>query len=95
VLATGACAVVAGIAWWGLTYWQVWANDYLSLPQASQCLVADSSICRLAAALCTGQHRAIVATYSPWLLWLGLSALFFGAGPLTLLKAPRSVERRT
>ena len=94
-LSAGTAAVLAGIAWWAVSYWQVWTNSYLSLPQAGRCLVADSSICRLAAALCTGRHRSIAATYSPWLLWLGASALVGGAGPLALLASPDRVNRRS
>ena len=95
ILACGACAVLAGIGWWAVSYWQVWANDYLSLPQASRCLLADSSICRLAAALCTGQHQSFAATYSPWIVWLGAATTLCGAGPLALIPAPRRTDRVT
>ncbi len=94
-LVAGACTLIGGIGWWAVSYWQVWANDYLSLPQASRCLLADSSICRLAAALCTGQHRSFAATYSPWIVWLGAAATLCGAGPLALIPAPRRTDRVT
>lgn len=71
VLVAGLATTTGAVLWWGLTYWQVWFYEYLSLPQAGRCLVGDSTICRLAAALCTGQHRALVAVYSPLALWAG------------------------
>lgn len=95
VAAAGACAVLAGVVWWAVSYWQVWSNDYLSLPQASRCLVTDSSICRLAAALCTGQHRSFAATYSPWVMWLGGAVFLCGVGPLALVREARGAKSRT
>ena len=90
---TGGVTLFGGVAWWALTYWQVWTNDYLPLSQASRCLLADSSICRLAAALCTGQHRPLVTLYSPWIVWLGVSTLFCGAGSLAWCRTPSGDDR--
>ena len=71
VLAAGVATTAAALMWWGLTYWPVWSYDYLPLTQVGRCLVADSTICRLAASLCTGQHRTLVSIYSPMTLWVG------------------------
>ena len=74
VLFVGGAATLAGaLVWWTLSYWQVWSNDYLSIAESSRCLVADSSICRLATSLCTGRHAAPVAVYSPVALWAGVA----------------------
>ena len=73
LLGTGLLAVAAAVGWWGLSYGQVWHNDYISLPEASRCLVADSAICRLATSLCGARHAAGVAVYSPILFWIGLA----------------------
>lgn len=78
LLAIGGATTVAALVWWGLTYWPVWSYEYLPLMQASKCLVADSTICRLAASLCTGQHRTLVSIYSPLTLWIG--ALLLAGG---------------
>jgi hypothetical protein len=86
-LASGLATMGGALLWWALTYWQVWTYDYLSLPQAGRCLVTDSTICRLAASLCTGEHRTFVAIYSPLALWTG--ALFLVGG----LAAQQAVER--
>ena len=77
-LGAGLLTTLGAVLWWGLTYWQVWTYEYLSLPQAGRCLVADSTICRLATALCTGQHRLIVSIYSPLTLWAGAVLIMGG-----------------
>jgi hypothetical protein len=79
IVAAGVAVTVAAFGWWMLTYWPVWSYNYLPLAQASRCLLADSTICRLAASLCTGQHRALVSIYSPWVFWCGACLLIGGA----------------
>lgn len=74
----GLATTAAALCWWGLTYWPVWSYDYLPLTQASKCLVANSTICRLAASLCTRQHRALVSIYSPLAFWAGAILLAGG-----------------
>ena len=81
LLAAGATTVGIALVWWVLTFWQVWSYDYLPLAQAGKCLLAGSTICRLATALCTGQHRALVGVYSPVALWIGAAAFIAGLGP--------------
>ena len=81
MLVAGALTLACAVVWWALTYWQVWTFEYLSLPQAGKCLLADSTICRLATALCTGQHRSSVALYSPTALWVGALMCLCGMGP--------------
>lgn len=74
LLLAGGMAIVAGsLLWWTLSYWQVWSNDYLSVAESGRCLVADSSICRLATSLCTSRHVAAIAVYSPIALWAGVA----------------------
>jgi hypothetical protein len=80
VLLAGAATTAAALLWWGLTYWPVWSYDYLPLTQAGRCLVQDSTICRLAASLCTGQHRTFVSIYSPLAFWAGAMLLVGGLG---------------
>ena len=93
MLAAGVLTTFGAVLWWGLTYWQVWAYDYVSFPQAGKCLVADSTICRLAASLCTGQHRALVSIYSPVTLWAGALLLAGGLGVRQTL-GPPTISRR-
>jgi hypothetical protein len=78
----GAATIAAALLWWTLSYWQVWSNDYLSVAEASRCLVADSSICRLATSLCTGRHVGFIAIYSPVALWAGVALAFCGLLPV-------------
>ena len=78
LFAAGGGTVLASLGWWGLTFWPTVSNDYLSLAEASRCLVADTSICRLATSFCGARHVLLVATYSPLPLWVGLAAAFGG-----------------
>jgi hypothetical protein len=77
-LAGGGAIIAAALLWWGLSYWEVYHNDYLSMLEASRCLVADSTICRLAASLCGARHIALVAVYSPVTLWIGMATACWG-----------------
>lgn len=70
--------MAAALAWWGLTFWPTVSNDYLSITDAGRCLVADSSLCRLATTLCGARHVAPAAGYSPVILWCGAAAAFCG-----------------
>ena len=70
----------AALAWWGLTFWPPVSNDYLSVAEAGRCLVADSSLCRLATSLCGTRHAAPVAAYSPLVLWCGAAVAFCRLG---------------
>ena len=81
-------AVGAAIAWWGLTFWPTVSNDYLSVTEAGRCLVADSSLCRLATSLCGTRHNALVAAYSPLALWCAATVAFCGLG----FAAPRKAR---
>ncbi len=79
LLALGGAATGSALVWWGLTYWPSVSNDYLSVAEAGRCLVADSSLCRLATSLCGTRHAVLVAaTYSPLVLWSGAAAAFGG-----------------
>ena len=80
LLALGGTTVVAALVWWGLTFWPTVSNDYLSVTEAGRCLVADSSLCRLATTLCGARHAVLVAAYSPFALWCGAAAAFCGLG---------------
>lgn len=95
LLAAGAATVAAALAWWGLTFWPPVSNDYLSVTEAGRCLVADSSLCRLATSLCGTRHATLVAAYSPLALWCGAAAAFCGLGSAAPRKArPGSVTSR-
>ena len=80
LLAAGSTTVAAALAWWGLTFWTPVSNDYLSITEAGRCLVADSSLCRLATLLCGTRHATLGAAYSPLALWCGAAAAFCGLG---------------
>ena len=80
LLAAGATTVLAALAWWGLTFWPTVSNDYLSVTEAGRCLLADSSLCRLATTLCGARHAALVLAYSPLPFWFGVAAAFCGLG---------------
>lgn len=73
LLGAGTATVAGALLWWMLSYWQVWANDYLSVAESGRCLVADSSICRLATSLCTSRHMTVIGVYSPAALWMGVA----------------------
>lgn len=73
--ATGALGLAGAFGWWWLSYAEVYRYDYLTLRQASLCLVGDSEICRLATSLCRGRHASDVAPYSSAALWLALGLL--------------------
>ena len=83
MLAGGGATVATALLWWTLSYWQVWTNDYLSVAESGRCLVADSSICRLATSLCSTRHAPLVAAYSPIALWAGVAIAFCGLLPKT------------
>lgn len=93
LLLLGVATMAGATLWWALTYWQVWAYDYLSLPQAGKCLVADSTICRLASALCTGQHRGLVTGYSPIVIWIGAVISCCGLWPRQRLNVSTVASR--
>ncbi len=79
LFALGGATVAAALLWWGLTFWPTVSNDYLSVAEAGRCLLADSSLCRLATSLCGARHVVLVAaTYSPAILWSGAAAAFGG-----------------
>ena len=79
LLALGGATAGSALVWWGLTYWPTVSNDYLSVAEAGRCLVADSSLCRLATSLCGARHVVLVAaSYSPLALWFGAAAAFGG-----------------
>lgn len=78
LLVGGAAAVGAALVWWGLAFWTPVTNAYLSPGEAGRCLVADSSLCRLAMSLCSTRHIQIVTTYSPLVLWMGAAMAFVG-----------------
>ena len=78
LLALGGITVAAALVWWSLTFWPTVSNDYLSVTEAGRCLVADSSLCRLATSLCGTRHAVLVAAYSPVALWCGAAAAFCG-----------------
>ena len=78
LLAFGAALVASALVWWGLTFWPTVSNEYLSVTEAGRCLVADSGLCHLATSLCGARHAALVAAYSPVLLWFGAAAAFGG-----------------
>lgn len=78
LLGLGGATVAAALLWWGLTFWPTVSNDYLSVAEAGRCLVADSSLCRLATSLCGARHAVLVAAYSPAALWSGAAAAFGG-----------------
>ena len=90
LLAAGGTTVAAALAWWGLTFWPPISNDYLSVTEAGRCLMADSSLCRLATSLCGTRHVVLVAAYSPLLLWCGAAAAFCGLGSAAPRKARQS-----
>jgi hypothetical protein len=75
---TGVVLVLSALVWWGIVFRSVVANDYLTLPQATQCLGRSSGICELAMSLCSTsvRHFLDISRYSPNLLWLGLALAF-------------------
>lgn len=83
LLALGSATVCAALAWWGVTFWPTVSSDYLSFTEAGRCLVADSSLCRLATSLCGTRHAALVAAYSPLALWIGTALACSALWPAT------------
>jgi hypothetical protein len=79
LLVCGAAAIVAAGAWWWLTYGEVIRYNYISAQEAALCLTGDSEICRLARALCRGDHPTTFAAYRASLLWAGFLAVSLAA----------------
>lgn len=75
LLAVGGAVVAAAIVWWWITYGEVVNYGYLSWREAGHCLVRNSDICSLAAALCLGSHPRLLVAYWSSALWLGLIAV--------------------
>ncbi|MBP0578509.1 hypothetical protein J8I29_04230 [Labrys sp. LIt4] len=71
----GAVIVALSFAWWWMTYRDVIGYNYLSLPDASLCLVSNSDICQLARSLCRSTHPLAIVTYWSASLWIGVAAL--------------------
>ncbi|PRH84267.1 hypothetical protein C5L14_27365 [Labrys okinawensis] len=80
---SGAVIVALSFAWWWMTYRDVIGYNYLSLPDASLCLVSNSDICQLARSLCRSTHPLAIVTYWSASLWIGVAALCasFATGP--------------
>jgi hypothetical protein len=87
-IVAGAAILVSPIAWWWLTYREVIQYNYLGLGEASLCLVMDTDICRLARALCRGDHPREIINYSDTFFWLAVvllsSAVLRWAGALSI-----------
>jgi hypothetical protein len=75
LLAAGALVVSIAAGWWWLTYSDVIRYDYISIQEASVCLVGESTICHLARALCRGAHPVSVVAYSAATFWVGVATL--------------------
>jgi len=86
LLCAGMLVVALAIVWWWLSFRDVYANAYLSLPEAGRCLLHDSAVCRLAASLCRSKHPLEIFGYSSTALWVGVAALFAGVA----IRASRS-----
>lgn len=71
----GAAVVALSLAWWWITYQDVIGYNYLSLPDASLCLVSNSDICQLARSLCRSTHPLAIIAYWSASLWIGVAAL--------------------
>ncbi len=94
LFALGAVTIAAALVWWSLTFEPTISNDYLSVAEASRCLLADSSLCHLATSLCGARHAALVAAYSPVLLWSGAAVAFCGLWPASRRAAPAGIAER-
>ena len=75
MLAAGAVVVAAAFVWWWTTFGDVIQFGYLTVREASQCLVRDSDICALARALCLGAHPRALAAYWASAFWIGVGLL--------------------
>ena len=71
----GVLVLAASSVWWWITYGDVIRYDYISAQEASECLLGDSDICRLARALCRGAHPVSVIAYRAAAFWIGLAFL--------------------
>ncbi len=76
--ALGWAVTVVAVAWWALSFGEVYAHDYITLREALSCSVVDSEICRLATSLCRSRHALTVAAYNSATLWAG-AALLLGS----------------
>jgi len=75
LLTTGALTVLGAIGWWWVTYNDVIRYAYISPGEAGLCLVGDSDICRLARALCRGEHPLAIINYRAAAFWIGTASL--------------------
>jgi hypothetical protein len=67
-----ATPLVAAILWWWVVFRQVVSDGYISFGRAVPCIVASSSRCTLAQALCSGQHLLGIRHYDVTLFWIGV-----------------------
>ena len=75
LFAVGIASLAIALGWWWLTYRDVVGYAYMSVAEASVCLVGDSDICRLARALCRGAHPLVLIDYWAATFWIGIAAL--------------------
>jgi len=75
LLVLGGVVVLGSAGWWWVTYSDVIQYNYISVREASLCLVGDSEICQLARTLCRGAHPIALAAYRAATIWVGLAAL--------------------
>jgi hypothetical protein len=82
LLVLGTLAVALSAAWWWITYGDVIRYNYIGAGEASVCFIGDSEICKLARALCRGEHPVAIVAYRAATFWIGVAAM--SASLLTL-----------
>lgn len=86
----GLAALTLSIGWWWLVFGNVVDAGAITYVQASVCLAADTSLCRLAEALCTNTHLFGIRWFAPEVTWAAAALLFsaFVQGGLIATRAP-------
>lgn len=92
LLTAGVVAAVMAVGWWWLTFGALVQTRNLSIGEAGACLVRGSSLCDLAAALCTTRHQFLAAAYDASAFWIAVAAL--ATGIALQMAAPQGVPVR-
>ena len=76
LFALGAGVLALSLGWWWLVFGNVVNSGAITYAQASVCLAADTSLCRLAEALCTNTHLFDIRWFAPEITWAATALIF-------------------